>query len=237
MAQQGTMEAKEQDRKEPSMSRLSIPHHFNSSVSSGSFSLRKGRSGSSVLRLSKNSGVNTNVESEYPVTTSDEQSLKTADRISSVVPSATYLDKLWSQIDVLDDVKAMSNQIREDGSFFNEDFNEELMKLKRLQNKLLETLANQLFSDKEVDEQEQLSISSLSSKTIDEAKEDLDKEARSRNAKINSFFDQNSKDTTTIEHNKQKLNELKLYVEEVRENLKAVATSMKSFDQTTKDLW
>lgn len=94
----------------------------------------------SSFRLSRTS---TNTNNFNPESMYDNQSLRTLDRIPSSKASISYLDKLWTQIDVLDDVRMMSQQIREKGSFYNDKFNEELNHLKQSQEKLLDIMANQ----------------------------------------------------------------------------------------------
>lgn len=67
------------------------------------------------------------------------------------------MDKLWTQIDVLDDVKRMSEEVKQNRSFFNDRFDDELEKLKFLQYKLLEVMARQHFNnDEETEHQKQL---------------------------------------------------------------------------------
>ncbi|CAH2350334.1 hypothetical protein CLIB1423_01S07756 [[Candida] railenensis] len=120
---------------------------------------RSSKSQSSLLRLS---GTNSNF-TDYVAGggagsisaggAGDEHSIRSTDRISSTKPSITHADKLWTQIDVLDDVKTMSNQVKLRGSFFNEAFNAELASLKESQNKLLEVMAAQHGKLKEEEQQ------------------------------------------------------------------------------------
>lgn len=79
-------------------------------------------------------------------------SIRTVDKILSSKPSVTYMDKLWTQIDVLDDVKRMSEEVKRNRSFFNDRFDAELEKLKLLQNKLLEVMSRQHFNNEEENE-------------------------------------------------------------------------------------
>lgn len=121
---------------------------------------RSSKSQSSLLRLS---GTNSNF-TDYAAgggagsisaggAGGDEHSIRLTDLISSTKPSITHADKLWTQIDVLDDVKTMSNQVKLRGSFFNEAFNAELASLKESQNKLLEVMATQHAKLKEEEQQ------------------------------------------------------------------------------------
>lgn len=48
----------------------------------------------------------------------DQESIPTIDQIPTSRPTVAMLDKLWSQIDVLDDVRAMAETVRKQGGFF-----------------------------------------------------------------------------------------------------------------------
>lgn len=125
---------------------------------------RSSKSQSSLLRISRTNTNNTTVGSvpsgAYIGSTAaygsteqmssaggdnggDDQLIRLTDNVPTARPSVHYADKLWTQIDVLDDVKNMSNQVKLRESFFNDDFNEELNRLKASQNKLLAVLAAQ----------------------------------------------------------------------------------------------
>lgn len=73
------------------------------------------------------------------------ESVRTVDRLLTTRPSVTHMDKLWTQIDVLDDVKKMSDEVKQLGSFFNDKFDAELEALKRNQTQLLEVMARQHY--------------------------------------------------------------------------------------------
>lgn len=62
---------------------------------------------------------------------------KPIDRIPSMRPTIDNQDKLWTQIDVLDDVRQMEKDISQRGSFFDSDHTNCIEKLKNSQLKLL----------------------------------------------------------------------------------------------------
>ncbi|QEL63457.1 hypothetical protein CJJ09_005659 [Candidozyma auris] len=70
----------------------------------------------------------------------DTQSLRTIDQLSTARPSVTMSDKLWTQIDVLDDVKRMAQDVRERGTFLNEEFGQKLVEMKEAQQRLLDVM-------------------------------------------------------------------------------------------------
>ncbi|KAK6460053.1 hypothetical protein DFJ63DRAFT_315928 [Scheffersomyces coipomensis] len=232
-------------------------HAYNASASSvgSSFnaqifnSTKANRSSSSGVRMgpttnSAEAFINTNVGGNIA---NETQSLRTIDRIPSARPSVTYSDKLWTQIDVLDDVKAMAEEVRQKGSFFNSKFEEELNNLKSSQNNLLKTMSTQHFDDLKTKEaQKTLMKSQSSQRTV--ASNELDYESNkvkgkeagiSRQEKLNEFFDDDEKEKHTRElfNRKQNLDEMNKYIAQIKDDLKAVATSMKKFDETTKEQW
>lgn len=70
----------------------------------------------------------TNADVDYP---------RTADRVPSVQPNVNYQDKLWTQIDVLDDVKKMAEEAMEMKTFFTPEHEASLQALNRSQLELL----------------------------------------------------------------------------------------------------
>lgn len=136
------------------------------------------------------------------------------------VPGVGYLDKLWSQIDVLDDVKNMLNEIRSRGSFFDDTFNAELSRLKLAQRKLLDIVSTQPL--------DKLTTSTNADKTSDQSE------------RLRHFFadDENEDaDPANVLHRKQNFKEVELYIEEIRSGLSHVATAMKKFDELARDTW
>ncbi|KAK6205029.1 uncharacterized protein RJT21DRAFT_12613 [Scheffersomyces amazonensis] len=220
--------------------RPTLPRHTNNaSVSSIGSSgnpqylstFKSNRSGSSGVRLGP---TYTNAESfGYSTGGGETHSIRTIDRIPSAKPSVTYSDKLWTQIDVLDDVKTMAEQVRLKGSFFNDKFEGELNKLKESQNKLLTTMSMQNFDDMKTKET-QKSLMKSQSTTIDNDDDDTAKQQ-----KLNDFFREDDKGKATKEllNRKQNFDEMNQYVMHIREDLKEVAKAMKKFDETTRDQW
>lgn len=112
---------------------------------------------SSMQLSSRLSRTNTNTNTQDMQSMMDNESIRTIDKLLTAKPNVTYADKLWTQIDVLDDVKRMSDEVKEKGSFFNEEFNQKLNNLKDLQNKLLEVMSGQHFnSESEQEHRKQL---------------------------------------------------------------------------------
>lgn len=222
---------------------------------------RSSKSQSSLLRIStNNTGAGIGDFHHYPASGAssaiapgpaggEEQSLRLTDRIPSTRPLVTASDKLWTQIDVLDDVKDMSHQVKLRGSFFNDSFNEELNKLKTSQNQLLEIMASQHSKIKDIDLQKQMYKLSLpnsskqinSSQILSKAESNLgvntSVDISEDGEKINSFFTDAQTQLQNILHRKQDLQELDKYIEETRLNLNVVGQAMKNFDETTKELW
>lgn len=188
----------------------------------------------SSFRLSRTS---TNTNNFNPESIYDNQSLRTLDKIPSSKASITYLDKLWTQIDVLDDVRTMSQQIREKGSFYNDKFNEELNRLKLSQEKLLDIMANQqnkpITTDKKRVKMPAASTLMMLNDNSD-ASEDED-EDRKRDEKVREFLGKKKGDK--IIYKKQNFDEMNVYVNEVKQSLQEVSESMKNFDDTTRELW
>lgn len=222
-----------------------LRHSRNMSTTSSSSANARGPQGvfknarllaGSIPRVSR-----TNTENTEAV---DAHSIKTLDRLSTAKQSATYLDKLWTQIDVLDDVKNMSANVKSKGSFFNKEFNEGLEKLKGTQDKLLEVMSSQSFNDNE-HRKEMYRLNTVSTAESikksasrdDEADDEFKRQQRAH--KLNEFFDETNRETsaTTMLYHKQNFSELNEYVEEVKENLTKVGEAMKTFDQTTKEQW
>ncbi|CAK9437302.1 uncharacterized protein LODBEIA_P16800 [Lodderomyces beijingensis] len=124
---------------------------------------KQGSSSASNFRLSR---TNTNTTDAYAGGVQDAQSIQTIDRIPSAKPSVTYSDRLWTQIDVLDDVKRMAEEVRVKGSFFDEKFTREMEKLKISQQKLMETMSLQRFDDMSATEDQNQQLYQLNSNTL-----------------------------------------------------------------------
>ena len=216
--------------------------------------LKPNRSGSSAARLTR-----TNTNATDAITNANSTilgegapSLRTIDMVPSARPSVSYLDKLWTQIDVLDDVKSMANQVRLKGSFFNDKFNQELTKLKEQQNKLLETMSSQHFSDIGRSRLNQLVAASIKSPSLalhstgglkggllpSDKDEIVDKD-KLKQEKLDEFFgdEQGTKSSRDILYRKQNFDEMNKYVDQIKDDLVNVGESMKRFDETTREIW
>ena len=222
--------------------RLHVPRHsYNPSISSIPSSAgpqylnTRTKSGTTVPKLSRTSTEATDGNVSQAI---DTQSMYTIDRIQSTKPSVSYLDKLWTQIDVLDDVKNMSNEVKLRGSFFNDKFNLELARLKLLHNKLLETMATQHFTatshKKQLSKLDSINTNETSVAGSSPVTEE-DEQAHKLQEKAHDFFQ--SKQGQDILHRKQNFEEINHYVNEINQNLQAVAASMNRFDETTKEMW
>lgn len=208
-------------------------------------------------RLSRS---NTNITADN-YSTQDSQSIATIDKIPATKPTVTYLDKLWTQIDVLDDVKNMANEVRTKGSFFNDKFNQELDKLKALQEKLLSTMSTQQFNDINNNEHQKQHFYQLNTitpsvhpadnlrsedQTVHEDEdEESEKERTKKKAvqeKINAFFKHDDQEedlefkNQTI-YRKENFDEINMYVSQIKKDLKGLGESMKKFDESTREIW
>lgn len=163
----------------------------------------------------------------------DSQSVRTVDQLSTARASVTMLDKLWTQIDVLDDVKKMAHEVQERGSFISEDFSEKLIQMKEAQQRLLDVLGrNHELSEKNRQDMKQ----QLEQGPVERMEEEaIRKDNEAKQKKMHDFFFGAERENTDEET--KDFEELNDYVDDVRESLAAVAKSMAKFDDTTKDLW
>lgn len=143
-------------------------------------------------------------------------------------------DKLWTQIDVLDDVKRMADEVNERGSFLSEKFTSLLSELKESQQKLLDVMAKHA----EISEQNRLNRKKGARETADRSDLSYDaikKENEDTRKRMQEFFFSSSKD----EENPQKrdFDELNEYVGEVQQHMVEVGEHMKMFDEEMKKLW
>lgn len=130
------------------------------------------------------------------------------DKIPSSRPNVDYQDKLWTQIDVLDDVKRMSEQTTVDNnSFFNVEHSKAINELRLAQVELLSTIKN---SEKLVDSNfDHTEI--WDSKNIEGIRDKL--------------------------YNKEYFDSIANSVDKVKDRLDNVGQSMKKIDELTKDIW
>lgn len=194
------------------MRKLSVPQ---STTPSHKYSQLGSRS--SLARISR---TNTNADSAYnPPSTFDNQSLRTLDYIPSAKPSVSYLDKLWTQIDVLDDVRKMASDVREKGSFFNEKFNTELEAMKTVQDRLIDIMASQDFD---------LNLQQERYKVEPDTTDKLD-------SSLFSFFDNEGQDRQHILYKKENFDEMNNYVHDIKVQLQRVGEAMEDFDGVTSE--
>ncbi|EGW34223.1 uncharacterized protein SPAPADRAFT_59653 [Spathaspora passalidarum NRRL Y-27907] len=234
-------------------SKLGVPRTaYPASIHSNNTFRRTTSGGASDRYLSR---TNTGTTDPYiAATNAESQSIVTMDKIPSAKPSATYSDLLWTQIDVLDDVRNMASEVRNRGSFFNDKFNEELSKLKQSQNKLLETMSTQHFSDLDASEhQKQLyhlsrmaPVRQSSGNLLDEENivheneesKDAFEHKKRQQEKINVFFKEDDLElkNQTI-YKKQNFDDVNQYVSEIKQDLQVLGESMKQFDESTREIW
>ncbi|KAI5962899.1 hypothetical protein KGF57_001339 [Candida theae] len=143
------------------------PQHFLTTSNSSNNNIAKtnSRSGlSSAYRLSRS---NTNTTSDAYLANLDNQSLQSIDQIPSAKPSVTYSDKLWTQIDVLDDVKRMADESKIRDRLFNEKYTEQLAKLKESQDQLLQTMSALQIEDTNTNEVQKQQLYQLKTTEIE----------------------------------------------------------------------
>lgn len=134
---------------------------------------------------------------------------------SSIKPAVTYQDKLWTQIDILDDVKELALQVGSatgSSTFMgNPEFNKALGVLSQAQKRLLDTMTK--------------NVDTVLTKPDDTMVwESLDIEAVKR-----TLFSY----STNAEHQE----DIKASVEAIRESLTEVNRSIERIDQTSRDIW
>lgn len=163
----------------------------------------------------------------------DSLSVRTIDQLSTARPSVTMLDKLWTQIDVLDDVKKMAHEVQERGSFLDEEFHEKLLHMKQAQQRLLEVMVRRHeVSEKDRQEmKEQLEHGPVERMEEEAIRQDNE----TKQKKMHEFFFGAEKDEAG--EDTRDFDDLNDYVDDVRANLAEVAKSMVKFDDTTKNLW
>ncbi|EDK36868.2 hypothetical protein PGUG_00966 [Meyerozyma guilliermondii ATCC 6260] len=194
------------------MRKLSVPQ---STTPSHKYSRSGSRS--SLARISR---TNTNADSAYnPPSTFDNQSLRTLDHIPSAKPSVSYSDKLWTQIDVLDDVRKMASDVRERGSFFNEKFNSELEAMKTSQDRLIDIMASQDFDSNL--QQERFRVEPNTTDKLDSS--------------LFSFFDNEGQDRQHVLYKKENFDEMNNYVHDIKVQLQRVGEAMEDFNGVTSE--
>lgn len=184
------------------------------------------KSGNSLSRISGSASFNES--GANPVF--DSKSIRTMDRLPSAKPSVSHLDKLWTQIDVLDDVKHMSDEVKLKGSFFSESFSQQLDRLKELQGKLVEVMARQRLdrTPKELERNVQHSSHPKSSFPLEgDPKLQIDM--------LDDFFTENADSSRYEAERKQDFDEISSYVDHVKDALDDVAATMRNFHDSTDE--
>lgn len=167
-------------------------------------------------------------------TVPDQESLPTIDQIPTARASVAMLDKLWTQIDVLDDVKLMAETVGKHGSFFNEEFTQSLRLMKESQERLLDKVeAHQNACNKAREQQEKLFTYNANTST--EAKHEGEEHEQIQK-RMDEFFSLPPKPATE-DSKLRDFDELDQYVNEVRSSLRDVLEQMKNFDDVRRKLW
>lgn len=164
----------------------------------------------------------------------DQESLPSIDQIPTARASVAMLDKLWTQIDVLDDVKAMAEAVNEHGSFFTEEFSSSLRQMKESQKALLDkVIAHQKAGYKAREERERTNENMGSLPKNEVSAEQENEVVRQR---MNDFFSQPPK-SVSDNPKLRDFEELDQYIGEVKTSLHDVHEQMKSFDDVRRKLW
>lgn len=176
----------------------------------------------------------TNTSTTDMISGFDAQSIQTIDQLSTARASVTMLDKLWTQIDVLDDVKAMAQQVNERGTFLSDHFTSLLAQMKESQHRLLEVMAKHTERSEKHRETRRKEARETSDKG--ELNEELvKKDSEDTKRRMQEFFFSQKKDAGDAQQ--QEFDELNEYVGEVRQRMADVGEHMKQFDDEMKKLW
>lgn len=165
----------------------------------------------------------------------DLEILPTIDRIPVSRASVAVLDKLWTQIDVLDDVKAMADTVSKKGSFFAGDFSSSVEKIKVAQGKLVEKMKSHQTASKNAHREEERLYSNKPNSEVSMPGEN-DTENEELQKRMNDFFALPPK---PVSHDPklQDFDELGNYISEVRRSLRDVLDHMQEFDDVRRKLW
>jgi len=183
-------------------------------------------------RISRTATQNTDTGSGF--TGIDAQSILTLDQLSTAKASVTMLDKLWTQIDVLDDVKTMADEVKARGSFFSENFTGQLMLLKESQQRLLEVMAKHTERS-DLSREQRRNGARETIETGEFSAEAVQKESEETKKRMHEFFFGQSKDDDNPQ--RRDMEELSEYVGDVRQHMKDVGEQMKKFDEEIKKIW
>lgn len=164
----------------------------------------------------------------------DQESLPSIDQIPTARASVAMLDKLWTQIDVLDDVKTMAEAVNNHGSFFTEEFSTSLRQMKTSQRNLLDKIiAHQTAGNKAQEEREKTKENLASLPKSEVTTEQEEEMVRQR---MNDFFSQPPK-AVADNPKLRDFDELDEYIGDVKASLHEVHEHMKSFDDVRRKLW
>lgn len=165
----------------------------------------------------------------------DATSDTSMDQVSTARPSVNMLDKLWTQIDVLDDVRTMAQEVQEKGSFLGEDFTQKLQAMKNAQLRLLETMKKQ----EQISEESRQAQARMRGQHVGGQleKEDIARDLELKQKKMQDFFFGHDNVGSDSKQRMKEFEKLNAHVAEVRSRLDEVAASMAEFEDTTKDLW
>ena len=163
-----------------------------------------------------------------------QESLPAIDQIPTARASAAMLDKLWTQIDVLDDVTAMAEAVKDHGSFFTEEFSSSICHMKESQDKLLDIVIAQQMAAKKAQEEQETRLKEDEAPPVAFATQKQKEEQEQ--LRMSDFFSQPPKPAS---HNPKlaKFDELDQYVGEVRESLIHIQDQMNNFDEVRCKLW
>lgn len=164
----------------------------------------------------------------------DAQSIQTLEQVSTARASVTMLDKLWTQIDVLDDVKAMAEEVKARGSFFTENFTGLLMQLKESQQRLMEVMAKHTEKS-DLNREQRRSGARENIEKADFDAESIKRESEDTKKRMHEFFFGQNKDDDNPQ--RRDVEELGEYVGDVRQHMEEVGDRMLKFDEEIKKLW
>lgn len=162
-------------------------------------------------------------------------SINVVDQLLTARASVAILDKLWTQIDVLDDVKAMAEDVDRTGGFFNADFSALLGQLKASQARLLEVVSrHQEQGDRAREQRRELAKQHSEVASVDE--QGIHQHQERTRQRMTEFF---SGEAMPVAEGGQlrDFEELNEYVLDVRHSLGEVSEKITKFDQVTKRLW
>lgn len=186
----------------------------------------------------RNSVTNTHYADSLDLPSTHEvKSIKSVDNIPTVKPEVTRMDKLWTDIDVLDDVRNMSEEVKNRSSFFTKEFDEKLNEMKEIQSRLCEVVVRQDLTSNTNDLFRIHHLEKLSTAEKNQSKLEKEPPKISDDDLLSNIIEDNNVDLNKALYRKQNFEEMSRYVEDVYTHLEALGEKMKDFDSTTRDLW